>query len=170
MAGPVVEAWLAADCSGHRRQRLDRHHLAGMYGAYTQSPIAVPFNMSASYAGWKTSRSTPTTKAMRLTSTLLLRVLLGERRGRELHRRRSAGRLLGLSRRDPRQLLLQRVPARTGTYDSDVDLAYKTSATLVENKHRGADPRRHHDGVGRGRQRDRLQLHEAVRRRRTQLS
>jgi len=115
--GPVVEAWLAARLfRSHRRQRLDPSPLAGIVMApNTQSPIAVRSTCRPCYRrGGKPPGLTPTNKGyLRLTSDSPPARYCWVKGVEGNYTDGDSWKTTGLSRRDPRQLLLQRVPART---------------------------------------------------------
>ena len=143
----------------------------GLYGAYTQSPIAVPFNMSASYAGVENlqvyANNTGYAADFGLSSCAYCWVKGVEGNytdGDQLED------YWGYRDEIRDSYFSNAYLHEPGTYDSDVRLALQNQRYSGRKQHRGTRPTRHHDGVGRGRQRDRLQLHRGrVRRRRTQL-
>jgi len=106
----------------------------GLYGAYTQSPIAVPFNMSASYAGVEDlqvyANNTGYAADFGLSSCAFCWVKGVEGNytdGDQLED------YWGYRDEIRDSYFSNAFLHQPGTYDSDVDLAYKTSATLVEN-------------------------------------
>jgi hypothetical protein len=106
----------------------------GLYGAYTQSPIAVPFNMSASYAGVENlqvyANNTGYAADFGLSSCAYCWVKGVEGNytdGDQLED------YWGYRDEIRDSYFSNAYLHEPGTYDSDVDLAYKTSATLVEN-------------------------------------
>jgi hypothetical protein len=106
----------------------------GLYGAYTQSPIAVPFNMSATYAGVENlqvyANNTGYAADFGLSSCAYCWVKGVEGNytdGDQLED------YWGYRDEIRDSYFSNAFLHEPGTYDSDVDLAYKTSATLVEN-------------------------------------
>lgn len=106
----------------------------GLYGAYTSNPVAVPFAMSASYAGvenlqvYANNTGAGTNFGMSMCAYCWVKGVEGNY---------TDGNLAEVSwgyRDEIRDSYFSNAYLHTpGTYDSDVDLDYKTSATLVEN-------------------------------------
>ena len=106
----------------------------GLYGAYTNSPVAVPFSMSASYAGVENlqvyANNTGYAADFGLSSCAYCWVKGVEGNytdGDQLED------YWGYRDEIRDSYFSNAFLHEPGTYDSDVDLAYKTSATLVEN-------------------------------------
>lgn len=106
----------------------------GLYGAYTNSPVAVPFNMSASYAGVEDLQVYATNSGygadFGLTSCAYCWV-----KGVEGNYTDGDFVDVGWGYRDSilNSYFSNAYLHTPGSHDSDIDLAYKTSASLVQN-------------------------------------
>jgi hypothetical protein len=106
----------------------------GLYGAYTNSPIAVPFNMSATHAGVENlqvyANNTGYSNSFGLSSCAYCWV-------KGVESNYTDGDFVDVYwgyRDEIRDSYFSNAYLhQPGSYDSDIDLAYKTSATLVEN-------------------------------------
>ncbi len=106
----------------------------GLYGAYTNSPIAVPFSMSASYAGVEDLQVKANNTGAG-TNFVMSRCAYCWARGVEGNYTDGNQAEVSWGYHDEiRDSYFSNAYLHTpGTHDSDVDLDYKTSATLVEN-------------------------------------
>ncbi len=106
----------------------------GLYGAYTNSPIAVPFNMSASYAGVENlqiyANNTGHSANFAMSACAYCWI-----KGVESNYTDGDHVDVYWGYRDEVRdsYFSNAYLHEPGSHDSDIDLAYKTSATLVEN-------------------------------------